>query len=65
MDILAALRDPNMLLIDMLEEPEWVEEKLKEINIASKEVYSRIHDMVDPDGTLGTASRSFFIWSPG
>lgn len=65
MDILASLRDPNNLLMDMIEEPDWVEQKLKEINVAFKEVYSRIHDLVDPDRTLGTASRSFFIWSPG
>jgi hypothetical protein len=65
MDILASLRDPNSLLVDMLEEPDWVEQKLTEINAAFREVYSRIHDMVDPDRTLGTASRSFFIWGPG
>ena len=65
MDILASLRDPNNLLMDMMEEPEWVEDRLKEINSAFKKVYRRIHDLVDPDGTKGTASRSFFIWSPG
>jgi hypothetical protein len=65
MDILASLRDPNNLLMDMVDEPDWVEEKLKEINIAYKAVYERIHDLVDPDRTLGTVSRSFFIWSPG
>jgi len=65
MDILASLRDPNHLMIDMIEEPEWVEEKLKEINIAYKEIYTRIHAMLDPEGKQGTVSRSFFIWSPG
>lgn len=65
MDILASLRDPNQLLVDMLEEPEWVEQKLIEINRAYREIYARIHDLVDPHRTRGTASRSFFIWSPG
>lgn len=65
LDILSSLRDPNLLLMDMLEEPEWVHASLDAIETAYQEVFGRIQAMVDPDGTRGMASRSFYIWGPG
>ncbi|MFO7725888.1 MAG: hypothetical protein R6V45_10100 [Oceanipulchritudo sp.] len=65
MDILASLRDPNQLLLDLLDEPEWVHAALKAVNRAYKAVYRRIEDIVNPHRDEGTASRSFYLWSPG
>lgn len=64
LDILAALRDPQNLLMDMIERPEWVEQKLAEINQAWFEVYQRIYDIIKlPDGS--SAFGAFRLWGPG
>lgn len=63
-DILAALREPQMLLMDMIERPEWVEQKLAEINAVWFEAYQRIHDLIrlaDGSSTFGP----FRLWGPG
>lgn len=63
-DILAALRDPQTLLVDMIERPEWVERKISEINQVWFEVYRRIYDIIHlPDGS--SAFGAFRIWGPG
>ncbi len=64
LDILAALRDPQRLLFDLIERPEWVEKKIREINIAFFEAYQRIYDIIkQPDGS--SAFWAFELWGPG
>ena len=63
-DILAALRDPQALLFDMIERPDWVEQKVAEINQAFFEAYQRIYDMIRlADGS--SCFGPFQIWGTG
>jgi hypothetical protein len=63
-DILAAMRDPQTLLFDMIERPEWVEQKVVEINRAFFESYQRIYDLIKlEDGS--SCFGPFEIWGPG
>ncbi len=63
-DILAALRSPQNLLFDMIERPEWVEEKVWEINEVFFEAYNRIFEIIkQPDGS--SAFGVFELWGPG
>ena len=64
LDILATLREPQTLLMDMLERPEWVEEKLLEIAAVWQDVYGRIHDIIKL-GDGGSAYWAFYLWGPG
>jgi hypothetical protein len=63
-DILAALRDPQRLMVDMIDRPEWVEEKVHEINQVWFDAYQRIYDIIkleDGSSTFG----AFRLWGPG
>jgi hypothetical protein len=63
-DILAALRDPQTLMIDMLERPEWVERKVSEINQVWFAAYQRVYDIIRlPDGS--STFGAFRVWGPG
>ncbi len=63
-DILAALRDPQHLMMDMIERPAWVMNKVREINQVFFEAYDRIYDMIKlPDGS--SAFVAFGLWGPG
>ncbi len=63
-DIIAALRDPQTLMMDMIERPEWVEQKVMEINQAFFEAYRRIYDIIQlPDGS--SSFGAFDLWGPG
>ena len=63
-DILAAMREPQTLMMDMIESPGWVEEKVSEITKAWFQVYERIHDLIkEPDGS--SAYGAFRLWGPG
>lgn len=63
-DILAALRDPQHLLFDLVERPEWVERKVWEINEVFFASYRRIYDMIKcPSGSACFAA--FGLWAPG
>jgi hypothetical protein len=63
-DILAALRDPQTLLMDMIERPEWVEQRVAAINNVWFDVYQRIYDIIKlPDGS--SAFGAFRLWGPG
>ena len=64
LDILATLREPQTLLMDMLERPEWVEEKLREIADVWRDVYGRIYDIIKL-GDGGAAYWAFYLWGPG
>ncbi len=63
-DILSALRDPQTLMFDMIERPDWVEAKVAEINQAFFEAYNRVYEIVklsDGSSTFG----AFSLWGPG
>ncbi len=63
-DVLASLREPQMLLMDMVERPGWVEQKVGEINQVWFDVYQRIYDIVClPDGS--SAFGAFYLWGTG
>ena len=63
-DILSALRNPQTLMMDMIERPAWVGQKVMEINLAFFEAYQRIYDIIKlPDGSTGFSV--FGLWGPG
>lgn len=63
-DILASLREPQTLLMDMVERPDWVEEKVAEINQVWFEAYRRIYDIIQlPDGS--STFGAFRLWGNG
>ena len=64
LDILATLREPQTLLMDMLERPEWVEEKLREIAAFWFDAYGRIYDIIRL-GDGSSAYWAFYLWGPG
>ena len=64
LDILATLREPQTLLVDMIERPEWVVAKMDEIHQFWREVYGRIYAITRlADGS--SASQAFYVWGPG
>ncbi len=63
-DIVAALREPQLLMIDMIERPAWVLQKIEEVNQAFFEVYDRVYDIIRlPDGS--STFGAFRLWGPG
>jgi hypothetical protein len=63
-DTICSLREAQTLLMDMVERPEWVEQKLREINEVWFAAYQRIYDLIkleDGSSTYG----AFYIWGPG
>ena len=64
LDILASLRGTQTMLMDVIERPEWVEQKMGEINAAWFEAFDRIYDIIRlEDGS--NAFAAFSIWGPG
>ena len=64
LDILAAGRGPETVMVDLVENPQAVLERLEEINQAWYEVYSRVHQIIHlPDGS--SAFGAFRLWGPG
>jgi hypothetical protein len=64
MDVLSSLRGAQTLCMDMVERPEWIEQKLEEINEVWFATYQRIYDLIkleDGSSTFG----AFYIWGPG
>ena len=63
-DTLAAMRDNEPLLLDLVERPTWVHERLAEINAAFFAAFDLLYAKVrDADG--GNAFSAFRIWGPG
>ena len=63
-DILAALREGETLMFDMIERPEWVHEKLRELNQVYFAAFQRLYDICkleDGSSTFG----AFCLWGPG
>jgi len=64
LDILSALRDPQHLLLDLIERPDCVQERLAEINQVYFQVFERFFEIVsEPWG--GNVFSAFHIWGPG
>lgn len=63
-DCLAQLRGTQTLLMDMLETPELVEQRLWEINAAYFEAFDAIAPLIRDDRG-GNAFSAFKIWGPG
>lgn len=64
LDVLAELRGIQNLLLDMIERPEWVHEKLQEIETAYRLAFDALYDLIKtPDG--GMAFGYFMLWGPG
>lgn len=63
-DTLAQLREPQILLTDLLERPDWAKAKIAEINQAFFECYDEWYKLLrDPWG--GSAFCAFALWAPG
>jgi hypothetical protein len=63
-DVLASLRGAQTLLVDLIERPDWVKEKIGEIDRAFEEVYERVYEII----RLGDGSScfgAFRLWGPG
>ncbi len=64
LDVIASLRDTQALMFDMLERPEWVKEKIAEINVAYCEVFEALRACIGlPDGS--NCFWAFHLWGPG
>lgn len=63
-DILSALRSPTQLMIDLVDRPQWVKQKVNEITAAWFEAFGRVYDIIrGPDGS--SAFDAFRLWGPG
>lgn len=64
LDTLAQLRDPQTVLVDLVERPDWVSGRIEEINEAFMECFDALKGRVmDPWG--GTCWSAFQIWGAG
>lgn len=64
LDILSSLRSPNDLIFDLVDEPELVEQRLKELDGVYFEYYDRFYNLVK-DEQGGSCYTVFQIWGPG
>ena len=63
-DVLASLRGAQDVLMDLLDEPEKVGERIKEVTDCYYDYYNRFYDVIkDEEG--GNAYTVFQIWGPG
>ena len=63
-DVLASLRGAQDVLMDLLDEPEMVGERIKEVTDCYYDYYNRFYDVIkDEEG--GNAYTVFQIWGPG
>jgi hypothetical protein len=63
-DALSSLRGAQTLCMDMVERPEWVEQKIWEINDVWFAAYQRIYDLIKLEDN-SSAFGAFYIWGPG
>ena len=61
LDTLAAMRDTQTLLTDLIDRPEWVSRALKEITTQYFVVYDRLYDTIKDD----RGGSHFWAWAPG
>ena len=63
-DVLSSLRGAQDLMMDTIEDPEEIEERVAQVTKAWKEFYDRFYELVkDPEG--GSAWSCFQMWAPG
>lgn len=64
MDVLSSLCDPEALCTDLLERPDWIVQRIAEINGVWFEAYQRIYDLIKlEDGS--SCYDAFYLWGPG
>jgi hypothetical protein len=64
LDVLAEVRGAGELMIDMLDRPQWVLEKLQEIEVAYMQAFDRMYELIKlDDGSM--AFGYFMLWGPG
>ena len=64
LDVLASLKNAQELLCDMLEDPESIRERVKQVDDLYYQYYDRFYDLIrDEEG--GNAYTVFQIWGPG
>ncbi|MCC6424097.1 MAG: hypothetical protein IT447_11515 [Phycisphaerales bacterium] len=63
-DTLASLRGPQELMIDMLEQPDVIKQRLAEVNQVYVQAFDAIHQVVKDD-LGGNVFSMFCIWGPG
>jgi len=63
-DILAALRGTENILTDMIDRPDFVKHKLKEINRVYFDAFDTIYEKIK-DELDGNSYSAFHIWGPG
>jgi hypothetical protein len=63
-DILSSLRGAERLMVDLLLEPDWVRNRLFEINQVFFEAYTRVYDLIR-DETGGASFGAFSLWGLG
>jgi len=63
-DTLSQMRDPQTLMMDLIEHPRWVKRSVTQINRAFFDAFDRIYDLVK--GIRGgNAWAAFRLWGPG
>lgn len=63
-DILSQMRDPQTLMVDLIERPEWVERCVTQINRVYFDAFDKLYEVIrTPWG--GNAFCAFDIWGPG
>ncbi len=63
-DILSQMRDPQTLMIDMIERPDWVEKCVSQINRVYFDAFDRLYNVIKtPWG--GNVFCAFDLWGPG
>jgi hypothetical protein len=63
-DVLSSVRGAEPMLIDMIDRPEWIELKMRELNELWFDVYERIYDIIKLDDG-SSAFGAFYLWGPG
>jgi len=63
-DTLAQLRDPQTLMMDLIERPAWVQQRITQINRAYFDAFDALVEHIrQPWG--GNGYCSFYLWGPG
>ncbi len=63
-DVVASIRDAQTLMMDMIERPEWVEQRVSEINDAFFTGYDRLYNLAKADDG-SSCFGAFNLWGRG
>lgn len=63
-DVLAAMRGNETLLMDLIERPDWVQQKVWEINRAFFDAFDLLYERIKDDRG-GNVFHAFGLWGPG